>query len=265
MVFILTNIKCPRLKKNRGIYYCAEVEVNPEYTLYYSGLPIRDGYLMKPAELLQEYNKYGVDFFQFTEGRYLLCSQNNASNELTIVNDPLGTNDMFLYEEDTEWMITDKFRYFSDCKLLNLNANIDALIEFLIFEYPLYGHTFWNEVKWAPNASILRISPSNSEKTLNQYWEYVFTSSDHYNMNTLDRLFNKSIEQIIRINPNSTYGIGLSGGLDSRLVAKYAVNNGIDIRAFNFGEENSDADFIANKIAVILKIEYQNLGVNHDF
>jgi len=58
-------------------------------------------------------------------------------------------------------------------------------------------------------------------------------------INKLDHFVDQAIKRIRDMNPKtSIFGLGLSGGLDSRVVAYYAKKNNLPLKTFIFGEEN---------------------------
>lgn len=82
----------------------------------------------------------------------------------------------------------------------------------------------------------------------------------------LDKIFINAIQNIKKMNRNDVYyGLGLSGGMDSRLSAYFSKKANLKLRTFIFGEKNSDAYFIARKISKKLNLNHHELGVNKCF
>lgn len=82
----------------------------------------------------------------------------------------------------------------------------------------------------------------------------------------LNKLLDNSIQKIKNLfESNTLYGLGLSGGMDSRLVAYLALKYKMKIKCFIFGENKSDAYYVSKKIAKKLSLEHYELGYNPDF
>jgi hypothetical protein len=188
-----------------------------------------------------------------------------------VFNDQLGLKDIFYYNKGGEVVVSDKFvNFFSLKEFSRSDLDLTALSEFLLIEHVLLDRTFVKDVKLMRYASIMDIRFENEiESKTESYWRYHFTVDKNFDrkeyMKKLDQLFRQAIRRIHMINGDKQYLIGLSGGLDSRLVLKYALQEGLEVKAFIFNNKGTDAIKIAKKLAKLFKIPLSILIIPNDF
>ncbi len=208
-----------------------------------------------------------IDFKKF-KGRYSGVFINFKKKSIIFFNDQLGLRDIFYYLNNDDFIISNSFAEITNRKMFNFDVvDIDALNEFLIFEYPLLDNTFIMDIKILPLASIFTLEKNVLSKF--NYWKYQINENYHFeeseSIKKLDKLFDQAMNRIKKLNGNVIYGLGLSGGRDSRLVAYYAKKNGMNLKTFTIGDRKSDAFYISKKLARRLNLEHFELKVNKDF
>lgn len=235
---------------------------------------IFDGYLYPDIKYqIKDVIKYfmngiiGDDFKKF-KGRYSGVFINFKTNFITFFNDQLGLGDVFYYKKNDEYIISNRFSEITKRKSFQTeDVDINAINEFLIFEYPLLDDTFIKNIKILPLASIYSITNNNIDKF--HYWNYELVEDANFDLDDsiekLDQLYDKSIKRIKSLHGDVIYGLGLSGGRDSRLMAHYALKNDMKLQTFVFGEQNSDAFFIAQKIAKKLRVPFTEASFRENF
>lgn len=208
--------------------------------------------------------------FKKFKGRYCGCFIDKEKEEITIFNDQLGLNDIFYYYREKTLIVSNKF-----VSLLNLNnfkkEDLDfvALGEFLMFEHPLLDRTFIKSIKLLPYATIKSFNLKYNQIRAINYWKYLPKSNSEFDIHSifekLDNLFKTSLKRIKALNPSKSFAIGLSGGLDSRLVAKYAIEEGLDLKPFVFSNKDADAFHVARKIAKTLDLDLKELVIKDHY
>ncbi|MGV8141085.1 MAG: glycosyltransferase [Candidatus Woesearchaeota archaeon] len=203
------------------------------------------------------------------KGRYSGCFIDKKENVILIFNDQLGLNDLFYYYKKSQLIVSDKFtEFFKIKKFYITDLDQTALAEFMLYEHVLTDRTFIKDVKLLPYASVIKFD-FDEKITLLKYWSFQYAPKKEFNsvksLEQLSALFIQSVNRIKLLNQNKTFALGLSGGLDSRLVAKYALDAGIKIKPFVFGHKNSDAYIIAKKIAKELKLNVKELNIKDNF
>lgn len=265
MNFIISN-RFFNGSKRIGLLYFSDITALDE-----DGILIFDGWLypehnLNLKKLYEKIKQDGIEFIEKIKGNFTGAYYNKKDDILSIFNDPIGFNDLFVYDTEDLLLISNNFNNLMDLiKLKQKDIDIIALKEFLIFEFPLFEKTFHNDILWLPNASLWKYDLKSHTWKKKTYWDYIYGDFEQLTIDNLDHLFTQSINRIKNSNKNFRYGLGLSGGLDSRLTAFYAKKVNLQLTPFIFGESNSDAYYVANKIAYKMELNLKELGYDPNF
>ena len=274
-MFIISTNKFDDFKykiNNFYINYDEHVEIieTEDYSLIFEGYLYPD--INYTIEDIIEYYLQGnnSNSFKKFKGNYCGVFYNKILKTVEFFNDQLGLSDIYYFHKGNTIVITNLFS-----KILNVLkpsiSDIDevAISEFIAYENVLNQRTFLKDVKILPLASTYTLD--NSKLIKKRYWSYENKPAESLDSNRneivdrLDYFFNQSINRIKKINKGKTFGIGLSGGLDSALTSYYAKKNGMKLRCFCFGHKNSDAFRAAKKIANELDIDLILLQIKEGF
>jgi asparagine synthetase B (glutamine-hydrolysing) len=211
----------------------------------------------------------GKNFKRF-KGRFCGCFVDRRSEKVLIFTDQLGLNDLFYFHYNDQIIISDSFNdFFRMHKFLKDEIDKTAFAEFLIFQHPLLDRTFVRSIKLLPYATIKVFNLIQGTITDIKYWKYEFTTKEGFDsliaLKKLDMLLQQAMRRIHTLNYGKDFLLGLSGGLDSRLVAKYALREHLPLECFVFGHKNSDAFNVSQKVADILDVPLKKLEIRDDF
>ena len=210
-----------------------------------------------------------ADFKKF-KGNYCGCLVDKRENTVFMFTDQLGLNDLYYYFKDGELILSDKFSEFFNLKNFFINDTDQlALSQFVMYEHVVGDRTFISHIKTVPYASVNKIDLLNGTCDHIRYWQYMPCPADNFDVEKgfakLDSLLKNSSARILKAYPDNDFLIGLSGGLDSRLAAKYAIQSGYKLKPFVFGNKNSDAVKIASKVAKQLKLDLNIQYIKNSF
>jgi len=272
MTFTISNREIENSQKIDDIYIVGDfIEKDSNFLLFEGDLYPENNY--SKEDLLEKLIKEEEEeVIKNLKGYFCGVFYNSADRKLLFFNDKLGIYDMFYYRNDAGQLIVSD-RFINIIKVLDLNfedIDVQALVEFLIFEYPLFGKTFIRNVRNLPMASIYRYDCETNCLNTKSYGDYEFKVNSELNfeqsIEKFDQLFDKAMRRIKGMFPNDTvFGLGLSGGMDSRLIAHYAKKNNMKLEPFIIGDPKSDAYFISQKIAKALELNLHELGYDRDF
>ena len=192
-------------------------------------------------------------------------------NSLYIFNDKLGIFDVFYFLKGNLIFISNYFaKILRNYSFNQRDLDYQALYEFFLFEFPLFDKTFIKKIKRVPLGSICYLNITNFEFKVDNYYDYIFKIDNNIRENeiieVIDKNFENAIQNIKNLNSRNTiYGLGLSGGMDSKLTAYFAKKAKMKLKTFIFGEKPSDAYLIARKIAKEINLDHYELGVNYNF
>ena len=273
-MILISNKQYPGYTDSKGDYflkYSSNVYIKQKknHLLLFEGWLYPDISASK-EDLFNHFILKKKDFpYQKFKGKYSGVYINLETKKVIIFNDQLGIKDLFYYVNKNYLLVSTSFsQLINTLDLSEKDIDVEALNEFITFEHPLYHKTFIKNAKALPLASMYTIV--NGTVTKKSYWNYELRenkgiSSDEI-IERLDKIVDHAMYRIKEAyGSKKVYGLGLSGGMDSKVVAFYAKKNSMRLKTFIFGEENSDAYHIADKIAKQLSLDHKELGIHNNF
>ncbi len=217
-------------------------------------------------ELFNDIIQKGTEIIPELKGEFFIIYYNINSNKIYIANDILGRERLYYFFYKNEFILSDDF-----WEIVNLiepsisDVDVQSIKESVIFYHPLFYKTIIKNLNYFPPASIGRYSLDNFNFKINQYWDFKYKPNKNMTIDKaidkLDFLFHKSMKQIKERNDSKiTYGVGLSGGLDSRLIPYYALKQNMDLVSFIIGEKKPNKFVLSRDHKSATKLaEYYNL------
>ena len=271
---IVTNIKIKGMHKFGNIYYRIDN--------FDRILEINDNLLLFKGYIYPDINKSLKDFHDFVtvyglnkriknfKGRYCGCFINKKENTVIIFNDQLGLNDIFFHFDNGCLLVSDKFtNILTAKKFTRSDIDIVSMAEFLLSSHVLRERTFIKSIKLLPIACMMSFNIDIKEKDSLKYWTYKLNTDNkfdkEYALNHVDKLFQQSIHRIATLKNGKNFTLGLSGGYDSRLAAKYACDAGMNLSPFVLNHLESDAKYIAEKLAKKMDLTLKIVNINNDY
>ncbi len=273
-MYIVSNIELKKHKYKTKNYFL-DYDENTYLELKNNYIFVFEGYIYPDIKYTEQdmrdffINNEKKDNIKKFKGKYSGVFINKKENTITFFNDQLGIRDLFYYKKNKEFIVSNKFsKIMNNISFHETDIDNEALTEFKHFKYPLFDRTFHKHIKLLPIASIYTLKRNRIEK--HRFWKYEFVEDKNFDKNKaikkIDILFDQSMKRIIKKHgENKTYGLGLSGGHDSRLVAHYAKKNKLNLKTFIFGENNSEAYDISKKLAKKLNVEHKELGYDKNY
>lgn len=203
------------------------------------------------------YAKYKEKCVDFLNGMFSFAIWDNVNNVLFCARDRFGIKPFYYLYQDNIFYFSSEVK--SLIPFLNkLEEDIDAITEYLIFQYPISENTMIKNIKQLLPAHTLEIKKYSIN--IQKYWELDY----HDKLNLTEKEYCDKIKELIddSINlhlvsdvPISSY---LSGGLDSSIISLLASNK-IELNNLfhgNFIEyKNCDESYFA-------KILSENINTN---
>jgi len=214
--------------------------------------------------------QHGIDVVSDLKGEFFIIYYDINLNKIYFANDKLGRETLFYFYNQKHLILSDDF--WEIVNLINPNTSdidIQSIKEFAIFYYPLFFKTIIKNLNFFPPASRGEFSLKDFKLKIKEYWDFKYNPDEKIDIKTaadrLDYLFNNAIKYIKTKNPSNTvYGVGLSGGLDSRLIPYYALKNNMTLKSFIIGEKRPHIFFLSRDHKSARKIaKYYNL-IHHE-
>src|SRR5262249_41371016 len=146
--------------------------------------------------------------------------------ELFLFRDRLGVKPLYYYNQEAQWFFASEIKSLTavDAIRSELTVSKEATALYLQLGYIPEPFTIWNEIKKFPAGFSLKICQSDSE--WNCYWQAEEKVSNKevrdltVAKKTLKTLLESSVQ--MRLISDVPFGVFLSGGIDSSLVAAIA-------------------------------------------
>jgi len=258
MEYLLTNISCD-LPKSNSIYY------TEDFSFSNNALILKEGYFSS-----RKYESLDFDeiLTQHPDGIYNYLKYIPESNELIFTNDKLGKMPVYYYHSKNNFAISNQpwkiIRLIND---VNINQQ-RVLAQLYYYTIPSEKYTFIDNLYKIPAASVFRYNFSTNKLDITQYWRlnYDFSGPALPELEALERLdqdLHRSIDRLQKLSHNRKIALGNSSGFDSRLMALYCKEHGLDLHGFTVCNPNTKLGFKsythknANRIADYLGFQNQ--------
>jgi asparagine synthetase B (glutamine-hydrolysing) len=120
------------------------------------------------------------------------------------------------------------------------SIDVQAVKEFLLFRYPLFDGTIVRGVRFLQPSTVGEFSCAGQMLRQWRYWDLRYcpdmSVSEDTAVERLDASLHAAFAQIAGWNPGRSYGIGVSGGLDSRVIPYYALKHSMPLKSFIIGQ-----------------------------
>lgn len=209
--------------------------------------------------LVSKYAKLGDKLPGEIDGHFNLVVFEERVRRLVIMNDRAGIFP-FYYQH-----CGDGFYFATNIKSVlvacgrGLELDSLSVAQLFYFGHLLGDRTLDASVKHLCQGSILAFDKSVSIK---RYWDPHFTVSDKERTRARIARCNSIMKNAVikKFGSRTGVGLGLSGGLDSRMVAAAAESANVDIKTFTVGEEDTN-DFKYGR-EVARKLGYRHSSIN---
>jgi hypothetical protein len=230
-----------------------------------------DGYIIPRASVYAKYKSqsqtdliitlfklYGIEFIKYIKGAYNIIIFNQ--NKFYIYTDIHSIKKYFIYRCNGYFIISNSLKYITDNITTSLNKE-NAII-YCLMEHYVDGATMFNDINYSRPASIFCFE---DKIKIIDYWspKKLLNVDKENSIDDLVDLWKGIIyEYTDYLRPNEIT-MTLTGGNDTRMVLASLLNNGIKPNSFTFGDSKSGDVVVANSIANLLDLNYNNYFINH--
>lgn len=133
------------------------------------------------------------------------------------------------------------------------------------------GETLIKNLKLVSPFSAGKYDPVTNQLSVSRYMDFKYTNEitdvDEA-VERMDRILDQSMQKIKALCGDVVYGIGVSGGLDSRVIPHYALKNGMKLAGFNICVPRPHKLFLArsckkaHQVAKAFGIDYRDVKWN---
>lgn len=167
--------------------------------------------------IVHAYEEYGEDCVSKLRGMFAFAIWDKGKKKLFIGRDRLGIKPLYYYFDDKRFIFGSELKVILQYPGIPKDLDLEALDNFLTFEYIPAPLTIFKSVKKLPQAHTLSIEKGRI--SINEYWELYFKETKRTEEEVCDELYNILKEAVkMRLMSDVPLGAFLSGGIDSSTV-----------------------------------------------
>jgi asparagine synthase (glutamine-hydrolysing) len=196
------------------------------------------------------YGLYGADFVKHVKGQFVSAIWDRKEQRLFLVNDRFGKHQLYIWNPSPETLFfACEVKCIIPIAMNWLQLSMQAIFDFLQYQFLVGEETYFENVSLLPQASILKIDKTGTH--IQKYWVPVPEPEDsHFSEKNyeikLHELMSTAVSRAIH---GRKAGQLLSGGLDSRNIAVHLPKSSRPYHTFTFGDPNSEDVKIAQRFA----------------
>lgn len=214
------------------------------------------------AELMMRlYEAHGTGLVHKVNGFFIAALWNQQEGSLTLLNDRVGVHYLYYYEDESGLRFGPEMKALLCDPRLRRQVDAEAVADFFTFGFVSGTRSFIRDVKVMPPGTIMHYQ--RGKLTLQNYWDFPFHQSSNGHskrdyIEELDHVLKRAIKR--QTSDQCRYGIALSGGLDSRIVAGYLADSVTPLHTFTFGDSTTDEVKFAERISEIVGGRHQHIS-----
>ncbi len=222
--------------------------------------------------IIYSYIEYGLKCFSMFEGMFAIAIHDKRSGDLILSRDRMGKKPLYYFIKNKNIVFGSELKAIKKHPLFIKKISDIGLKLYLKHDYIPTPLTIYEDVYKLEPGSYLVFDKENKVHT-EKFWDLNIKENINKDKNLrhyveeFDNIFLQSIKR--RMISDVPLGIFLSGGIDSSLIALYAiklVKNPKDIKTFSIGFENKSFDEtnFANEVATVLGTDHYSRIVKQD-
>lgn len=222
--------------------------------------------------LVCAYKEWGDSCVKKLNGSFCFALFDKANNKILLARDRLGKKSLYYYYQNNELVISTELKAFFNCKLIETELNTEVLGRYMRLGFvPCPDSILKNVYKLSPG-SYIAINDSVMDEV--RYWSPVQAYKENYKnkiksykqaKSELEALLKVCMQE--RLGEEKNYGVFLSSGIDSSLMAALATDISEEkITTYTIGvdDKNHNEAEIAKKIAEHLKSNHKEHYISED-
>lgn len=213
--------------------------------------------------ILYLYEEKGAKCVEYLEGMFAFAIWSDKTKTLFLATDHAGIKPIYYYFENGKFVFGSEIKCLLTCGISS-KINLSSLTDMLENLHVHPGETLIENVKRLQGGNYLTYNAKEKTLTVNRYWKAKYAPSQYSEESALamlDKVMQKSVESSLA--SDVPLSIALSGGIDSSLVASYALNVNPDIKTFTVGFGSEKDEFkTASVIAKALNSNHSEMMIS---
>ena len=194
--------------------------------------------------LLKAYHCWGSDCLSRLNGMFAFVIFNMTSNSLFIARDRIGKKPLYYAQDNETFYFCSEIKQLVKTGLIKAEANIKAINEYLVMQYTLDSHTFFQNIHKLMPGHYMEVDKKGVN--INCYWsvDNIETDCDFDAQKTKQEIQSTLQNAVdIRLRSDVPLGTYLSSGIDSTIISSLAAQNSEErLSTYTFSSDNSKFD-----------------------
>ena len=188
---------------------------------------------------LHAYEEWGESFVERLEGMFALALWDASSRTLVAARDRAGEKPLYYTQTSRRLILASEIKALLACPDVSREVDLDALDQFLTYEYVIAPRTIFSAVRRLPAAHYMVYR--NGTLTVKRYWDAATVTPKAWNEDDAAAALRQTLQRAVARQTMSDVPLGafLSGGLDSSAVvammAKSSGQDGTTVNTFSMG------------------------------
>jgi len=197
-------------------------------------------------------------------GHYYYILLNKITSEIIIGNSMFSILPLYYYHDSNKIVFSENAANLG--KHLNLNEISHIfIIETVLFNYPLFNNSIFEEVRLLPSNSYLKVSGSEINIIKHINIEKYFSNSPKPWKKSINEVIDIFLETVKKYLPDVKYVHALTGGFDGRTLVSAGLYHKKDFSCYSFGSASSKDTQIASQLALRAGIPFINVDLNDKY
>lgn len=233
---------------------------DPDYEFIAWGDPIYD------TDFEEKLQKYPNPEFILNNlfGHYYYLLLNKSKAELIIGNSMFSILPLYYYHDSDKIVFSENTSNLG--KYLNLNKiSYRFIVETVLFNYPLFNNSIFEEIRLIPSNSYLKIIGSEIKIIKHTNIEKYFPTSPRPWKKSLNEMRVTFLETSKKYLPNEKYAHALTGGFDGRTLVSAGLYLKKKFSCYSFGSAEARDIIIASQLSAKAGIPFLNIALNSEY
>jgi asparagine synthetase B (glutamine-hydrolysing) len=214
-------------------------------------------------EVLNLFTSNNEAFIDKLKGNFIITIYNKKDDSVQVIKDQLGLKYLYYKSEKDNFYISTNL---NDFKQVSKNINYAAVIEKLLFSYPIGLETYLEEVYMLEEGALLRTNNGRIKKDNNSIVDELFNTKQplsKFDKKTFLDIFEISV--LLRASVAPEINASLTGGFDGRTNIAVLLNHKKKFHSYSFGKEGGENTKVPLLVASKLKLDYEPIYLDGEF
>jgi len=178
--------------------------------------------------ILHMYEEYGTGMLTHLRGMFAFAIYNILEDKLFCARDPFGIKPFYYTKTDEGLIFGSEIKSFLEHPNFTPTVNVEALGQYLTFQYSVLTETFFKGVYKLPPGHYLTLDNTNEGVIITRYHSHIFTPMAEANFETSVENIDQVVTESVAKHMANEVEIGsfLSSGVDSSYVAACFAKEG---------------------------------------